>query len=140
MVKITEIEIRHSDVATLRKWVEDNEPYEACALLLGRFKNSTAQVDEIILTPNSSKSRVHFEIEPELLLKILLKAEEKQKDLVSIFHSHPTTPYPSGIDIPYMQNYPDTVWLILGLPRTEPMHGYQWIDGKIVEVKVKISA
>ncbi len=138
MVKITEIVLRRSDVATLRDWVEENEPYEACALLIGEIRNSIAQVDDLILTPSTTKSRVHFEIDPELLLKILLEAEEKNKDLVSIFHSHPTSPYPSGIDIPYMKNYPNTVWLIQGLPRTELMRAYQFFDEDIIEVKVRI--
>jgi proteasome lid subunit RPN8/RPN11 len=139
MDKITEIVLRRSDVATLRDWVEENEPYEACALLIGEIRNGIANVEDLILTPSTSKSRVQFEIDPELLLKILLEAEEKKKELISIFHSHPTTPYPSGIDIPYMQNYPNTVWLIQGLPRSELMRGYQWFEEKIVEVEVRIA-
>lgn len=139
MVKISEIWIRKADVTKLYDWVEENEPYEACALLVGTTKQSIAIVEEVILTPNISKSRAHFEIEPVLLYKIHLEAEEKNKRVVSIFHSHPISPYPSGTDVPYMQVNPGTVWLIRGIPRTEPMHGFQWVDDKIVEVKVKIT-
>jgi proteasome lid subunit RPN8/RPN11 len=138
--KIKELWIRRVDVAKLNDWVEENEPYEACALLIGKIKLSIAHVEELILTPNESKSATHFEINPELLLKVFLDLEEdKDRELVSIFHSHPARPYPSGIDIPYMQNYPDPVWLIKGLPMTELMRGYRWIDEKVVEVKVKIT-
>ena len=138
-MKISELWIRKVDVIKLYDWVEENKPYEACALLLGTIKQGIATVEEVILTPNTSKSTVHFEIDPELLLKIYLEAEEKNKALVSIFHSHPTSPYPSGVDIPYMQTNPGTVWLIKGLPKTEPMHGFQWVNDKVVEVKVKIT-
>ena len=139
MTRIEEIWIGKSEVIKLYDWVDENEPYEACALLLGTIKLGIAHVEEVILTPNTSKSSVHFEIDPELLVKILLETEEKDKVLVSIFHSHPTSPYPSGIDIPYMQNYPSTVWLIKGLPKTDPMHGFQWFENNIIEVKVKIT-
>lgn len=139
MGKIEELWIRKEDVVKLCDWVEENDPYEACALLIGTIKMGIAHIEEVMLTPSTSKSTVHFEIDPELLLQILLDLEDKENGLVSIFHSHPTSPYPSGIDIPYMQNYPGTVWLIKGLPKTEPMRGYQWVDEKIVEVKVKIT-
>ncbi len=139
MTLIRELRIKKGQVVKLIDWVDENNPYEACALLLGTIKLGIAHVEEVILTPNTSQSTVHFEIDPELLLQVLLDIEEKKKVLVSIFHSHPTSPYPSGIDIPYMQNYPDTVWLIKGLPKTEPMRGYQWIENKIIEVKVKIT-
>ncbi len=139
MKRIKELQIKQSHIKKLHDWVRKNEPFEACAILLGKIRDGIAEVDEVILTPNASESTVHFEIDPELLLKILLEAEEKNKQLVSIFHSHPTRPYPSGVDIPYMQNYPDTVWLIKGLPETEPMHGFQWFENTIVEVKINIT-
>jgi len=139
MGKIREIWLPKSDLIALQDWVTENEPNEACALLMGRVSSSIAIVEEIILTPNTSKSTIHFEIDPEFLLKILLEAEVKNQLLVSIFHSHPAQPYPSGIDIPYMQNYPQSVWLIMGLPKSEPIRGYQWYQNSIVEVKVKIT-
>ncbi len=139
MGKIKEIWISQSDVIKLYDWATENAPNEACALLLGQIKFDIAYVEEVIQTPNTSHSTVHFEIDPELLLQILLEAEEKNQPLVSIFHSHPASPYPSGIDVPYMQNYPNTVWLIKGLPATAPMRGFQWIENNIAEVKVKIT-
>ena len=139
MPKFQEIWIKKSDVVKLFDWVGENRPYEACALLVGSIKQNIALVEEVILTPNVSRSSVHFEIDPEFLLKVYLEAEEKNKFLVSIFHSHPASPYPSGVDIPYMQANPGTVWLIKGLPETEPMRGYQWVENKVVEVKVKIT-
>jgi proteasome lid subunit RPN8/RPN11 len=95
-------------------------------------------VEEVILTPNTSESTISFEIDPELLLKVHLEAEEKHQSLVSIFHSHPASPYPSGIDIPYMQYNAQSVWLIKGRPNMEPIRGYQWYQNSVVEVKVKI--
>jgi proteasome lid subunit RPN8/RPN11 len=138
MRKIEEIWLRKEDLIKLLDWVKENEPYEACALLLGKFTSNIAKVEEIILTPNTSKSTVSFEIDPEVLLKVLLEAEEKKQSLVSIFHSHPASPSPSGIDIPYMQYNTQSVWLIKGRPNTEPIRGYQWYQNSVVEVKVKI--
>jgi proteasome lid subunit RPN8/RPN11 len=138
MGKIREIWLPKADLERLQDWVSENDPKEACALLLGKISSNIARVEEIILTPNTSESTIHYEIDPELLLKILIEAEVKNQLLVSIFHSHPASPYPSGIDIPYMQHYPRSVWLIMGLPKTEPMRGYQWYQNSIIEVKVKI--
>ncbi len=137
--QIKEVWLQKKDVEKLYDWVEENRPYEACAIMLGKIEQGIAYVDEVILTPNTSKSSVHFEIDPELLLKIYLKAEEKKKSLVAIFHSHPTSPYPSGVDVPYMQHNPGTVWLIKGLPETAPMHAFQWYNQKVVEVRVRIT-
>ena len=138
MGKIREIWLPKADLERLQDWVSENDPKEACALLLGKISSNIARVEEIILTPNTSESTIHFEIDPELLLKILIEAEVKNQLPVGIFHSHPASPYPSGIDIPYMQHNPHSVWLIMGLPKTEPMRGYQWYQNSIIEVKVKI--
>lgn len=139
MSKIREIRISKSDVIKLYDWVDENRPYEACALLTGQIKLGIATVEEVILTPNTSRSQVHFEIDPEVLLKVYLDAEEKQMSLISVFHSHPTSPYPSGVDVPYMQTNPGTVWLIKGLPETAPMRGFQWVENQVLEVKMKIT-
>lgn len=138
MKKIEEIWLRKKDLNKLLEWVKENEPYEACALLVGKFSSNIAMVEEVILTPNAQKSTITFEIDPEMLLKVLLEAEEKHQSLVSIFHSHPAIASPSGVDIPYMQHNPQSVWLIKGRPNTEPIRGYQWYQNSIVEVKVKI--
>ena len=139
MKKIQEIWLRQVDVMKLYDWVDENEPNEACALLVGEIKQDIAFVEEIILTPNTSKSPVAFQIDPELLLKIIEDAMERKKMLVSIFHSHPLGPYPSGIDIPYMRYNLGTVWLIKEVPKTLPMRGFQWFEDEIIEVKVKIT-
>ncbi|MHA1267682.1 MAG: Mov34/MPN/PAD-1 family protein [Candidatus Helarchaeota archaeon] len=137
--RIKELQITESQILELNEWVKKNDPYEACALLIGTYNQKIAKVEEIVLTPNQSRSRIHFEIDPELLLQVLLDIEDNpNKHLISIFHSHPSTPYPSGIDIPFMKNYPGAIWLIKGLPETEPMRAYQWLNHQIVEVKVTI--
>ncbi len=138
MTKIKELRIKKLDVHKLLDWVEENEPIEACALLIGTIKMNIAYVDEVVLTPNDKPSLAEFSIDAELLYKVYEDAKDKNKKLVSIFHSHPIGSIPSFTDEAYMKYNSHAVWLIRGYPRTEPMRGYQWVANKIVEVKVTI--
>ena len=140
MGKIKELRIKKADVDKLLDWVDENAPIEACALLIGTIKRNIAYVDEVVLTTNVKPSSAEFQIDPELQWKIIQETLEIEKNIVSIFHSHPLGSYPSSIDENWMTWHPNAVWLIKGRPRTEPMRGYQWVANEIVEVKLTITS
>ncbi|MCV0367646.1 MAG: M67 family metallopeptidase [Nitrosopumilus sp.] len=105
MQKIT---ISESDKKILSEYSENQKPNESCAILFG--KNDT--VSDLFLTENIEESPVNFTISNEQLIEGYKMAEEKNLDVVGIFHSHPDSDaFPSNTDKKFMQSNP-VVWII----------------------------
>ena len=109
-------------------------PYEACAILLGNTDNEIWETDEIFLTENTDKSEINFTVSNEQLLAGYKSAEEKGLDVVGIFHSHPkSVPSPSNTDIKFMKVNP-VPWIIYsGL--TNEMKAYI-LDVEVIEIQI----
>ena len=87
---------------------ENQKPNESCAILFGKED----QVSDLFLTENIEQSPVNFTISNEQLIEAYKMAEEKEMDVVGIFHSHPNSDaYPSNTDKKFMQSNP-VVWII----------------------------
>jgi len=85
-----------------------NKEIEQCAMLLGKGN----KVLDIIFTENIDKSSVHFTISDKQLIETYQIAEEKQMDVIGIFHTHPfNVAWPSSTDKKYMKTNP-VVWII----------------------------
>jgi proteasome lid subunit RPN8/RPN11 len=90
------------------KW----NPNESCAILFGRVENEKSIVKDVFLAKNIDESTVNFTISNEELLKAYKIAEEKNLDIVGIFHSHPSSDaFPSSTDKKFMYTNP-VVWVI----------------------------
>ena len=87
-------------------------PNESCAILFGSVENEKSIVKEAFLAENIDKSPVNFTISNEELLKTYKIAEEKNLDVIGIFHSHPSSEaFPSSTDKKFMYTNP-VVWVI----------------------------
>ncbi|MFW9967645.1 MAG: M67 family metallopeptidase [Candidatus Thorarchaeota archaeon] len=100
-----------NDLIRLHNHAEQSLPLEAAALLFGRVQNNEVVVSHIEIVYNIAESRTSFSIDPETEYKLLVDAEEREADLVGIFHSHPAPPKPSSRDLQNMRLNP-VVWLI----------------------------
>ena len=90
------------------KW----NPNESCAILFGSVENEKSIVKEVFLAENIDESPVNFTISNEELLKTYKIAEEKNLDVIGIFHSHPSSEaFPSSTDKKFMYTNP-VVWVI----------------------------
>lgn len=90
-------------------------PEEACGLLGG--KRGIAEV--VLPVTNMLHSATRFEMEPAEQLKAFLYLEERQMDLVGVYHSHPKGPeVPSDTDISHFY-YPGVISLIWSYDGTE---------------------
>lgn len=97
-----------SDKKILTEHAENAKPNESCAILFGRGDT----VSEIFLTENIEESPVNFTISNEQLIDGYRIAEEKNVDVIGIFHSHPSSEaYPSNTDKKFMQSNP-VAWII----------------------------
>lgn len=100
--------LKQSDKKILSQYSENQKPNEACAILFG--KNN--QVQDIFLAENIDESPINFTISNEQLLEGYKIAENKEMDVIGIFHSHPNSDaFPSNTDKKFMQSNP-VVWII----------------------------
>ena len=129
------IKISESLRKNLELHANEQNPYEACAILLGNKDKKIWETTEIFLTENIEKSEINFTVSNEQLLEGYKMAEEKGLDVVGIFHSHPKSlPSPSNTDIKFMKGNP-IPWIIYsGL--TKEMKAYL-LDSEIIQILIK---
>lgn len=97
-----------TDKKILSEYSENQKPNESCAILFG--KND--KVLDLFLTENIEKSPLNFTISNKQLIEAYNIAEEKEMEVIGIFHSHPDSDaYPSNTDKKFMQSNP-VVWII----------------------------
>ncbi len=93
---------------------------EVCGLLLGRREGEVFSVHEVRFITNRLNSPTEFEMEPLEMVEAIDDAEERDLEVVGIFHSHlKCPPRPSGRDLRGMELWP-VVWLIV-TPKGEMM-------------------
>ena len=129
------IKISESLRKNLELHANEQNPYEACAILLGNKDEKIWNATEIFLTENIEKSEINFTVSNEQLLEGYKMAEETGLDIVGIFHSHPKSlPSPSNTDVKFMKGNP-IPWIIYsGL--TKEMKAYL-LDSEIIQISIK---
>jgi [CysO sulfur-carrier protein]-S-L-cysteine hydrolase len=101
------ISLSATQIRKLEGIAKDALPNESCAFLLGH----NDKVKEILEVRNSDQSPLTFRIESKDLLHAYYLAESKGMQVIAIFHSHPTKPWPSSTDVKFMEINP-VVWVI----------------------------
>ena len=100
--------LSESDKKLLAEHAENEKPNESCAILFGKDN----RVSEVFLTKNIEESPVNFTISNEQLIEGYNIAEQKNIEVIGIFHSHPDSDaYPSNTDKKFMQSNP-VAWVI----------------------------
>lgn len=107
-------------------------PNESCAFLLGH----NDKVKEILEVRNSDESPVTFRIESKDLLNAYYLAESKGLQVIAIFHSHPTKPWPSSTDVKFMEINP-IVWVIYSTTDAQ-LKAFIHDDDLVKEVHIRI--
>lgn len=98
-------------IDSLKKLSISSLPFETCALLIGEKFGNENIVKNILPLNNYVQSSIAFIIEPDELFDAYQKSKKMNLDVISIFHSHPTNPYPSETDKIYMLLNP-VIWII----------------------------
>jgi len=116
-----EILLNQKQIDTLIEHSEKAGISESCAMLLGTHNDQQWNVKEVFLTRNAhADSETSFIITPEELLQGYELAEEKQLELVGIFHSHPNSAAsPSTVDKKFMKVNGDIPWIIFSGRNTD---------------------
>ena len=100
--------LSQADKKILSEYSENQKPNESCALLFGK----DGRVSDLFLTENIENSPVNFTISNKQLIEGYNMAEEREIEVIGIFHSHPDSEaYPSNTDKEFMQSNP-VIWII----------------------------
>lgn len=112
-------------------------PREACGLGGGR----NGKVENVYPLPNAERSATRYLADPEAQLQAMLEIEDRGREIVAIYHSHPSSPpTPSDTDLE-MASYPEALYLIISLvERQRPaLRAFHIHEGKSREVEVYVS-
>ena len=125
------IKLSQTHKKILTEHAENENPNESCAILFGKENI----VSEVFLTKNIEESPVNFTISNEQLIEGYKIAEEKEMDVIGIFHSHPDSEaYPSNTDKKFMQSNP-VAWIIYsGINKN--FRAY-FLESDIVEIPIE---
>ncbi len=132
------------------------KPNEACGLIFGKIeeqKKSNSK-DEFFYhfygikfecIESSHKSPIAFLMDDynKLIEISSTYSKEYNYQLISIFHSHPGSAYPSGIDIPYMEGYYKSgvskfkhlIWTIMNA-NSEKLNGFIYIFNELKQIQI----
>jgi proteasome lid subunit RPN8/RPN11 len=139
------------DGATVEQIVEHGHsdfPYEVCGLLAGQRARpesgqgadaQPARVQAIYRVPNASRSMTSYSMEPKAMLHAFNDMDDRELDLLAIYHTHThTEAFPSPTDVE-LATYPDAVYLICSLEDDEPViRAFDIVRGKITERTLQI--
>ena len=106
-------------------------PYEVCGLLAGVDGAPTKHYR----IPNAARSMTFYNMDPKALLAAMNEMDDREWDLLGIYHSHThTEAYPSATDVE-LAFYADAVYLIVSLQDDDDPHvrAFDIVDGVITE-------
>jgi [CysO sulfur-carrier protein]-S-L-cysteine hydrolase len=105
-------------------------PFEVCGLLAGHDGQVTAHYE----IPNEARSMTFYNMEPKAMLHAFNDMDDRDIDLLAIYHSHThTEAFPSATDVE-RATYPDAVYLIVSLQEPEPViRAFNIVEGKVTE-------
>ncbi|MEM2856064.1 MAG: M67 family metallopeptidase [Candidatus Nitrosocaldaceae archaeon] len=100
MIKKLELYCKHID--ELQRITKNALPLESCALLVGNIRYDIAKVEYIIELKNIANSYAMFMFDEKEFYELYMKVRKDKRDIIAIFHSHPSKPEPSSMDLKYM--------------------------------------
>jgi len=109
---------------------------ELAGVMLGYKIHDTVYVRKFKIGENILHDPFRFFLDPEQLYKFIIEGEEKGLELVALWHTHPSSPNPSLIDLKYMELWP-IVWIITS-SLTGEFTASIYRDGKLHSVIVEI--
>ncbi|MFQ5826618.1 MAG: M67 family metallopeptidase [Dehalococcoidia bacterium] len=111
-------------------------PHECCGLLAG----SQGRVKHLYRARNADHSPVRYSLDPKELFGYIRDIEDRDWDLLGIYHSHThTEAYPSATDVK-LAFWPDSLYFIISLERPEEpyIRAFRILEGKIGEEELRI--
>jgi [CysO sulfur-carrier protein]-S-L-cysteine hydrolase len=132
------MEIAQSLIDEIVAHAREDAPNECCGLVAGRDGAAT----RVFRARNAMASPLAYNVHPQDLLRITSEIEAAGEELAAIYHSHTRSPAePSQTDINLAANWPDPVYLICSIARSDApvVRGWRLRDGRVAEVEVSVA-
>jgi len=120
-MKIKNLHISNSLLASLTQLSKSCFPEESCAVLFGHIEGEISlelYVTKMIELKNIVHSNVEFRWDDMEFYNHCIQQAKDGLSFVGVFHSHPNDPYISGYDRDVIKNigklYPELVWIVYG--------------------------
>jgi len=115
-----------------------DHPDEACGLVAGQGGRPT----RVIPMANAARSPTFYEMDPLEQLRAFNEMDDRDEDLLAIYHSHTMTEaYPSRTDVS-IAGYPEAHYVLVSTrdPDEVEFRSFRIVDGVITEEQVAVSA
>lgn len=127
--------------ATMREEIiahaESELPRECCGLIAGKDGEAT----RLYRLTNVEAGNRLYRIDDDELYGVIRELDDREEDILVIYHSHPVTEaYPSRTDV-NLAFYPDAFYLICSLqdPERPSLRSFRIVDEQITEVPLTIA-
>jgi proteasome lid subunit RPN8/RPN11 len=118
-----------------------DHPDEACGIVAGPAGSDRPERLKPML--NAARSPTFFEFESQELLQLYREVDDRDEDIVVIYHSHTATEaYPSRTDVTFGSNSPDSHWVLVSTrdPDETEFRSFRIVDGEVTEEPVEVVA
>jgi proteasome lid subunit RPN8/RPN11 len=115
----------------------EDVPNECCGMVAGKGDEAV----EVIRGVNAAASPLRYEMTGQAFYDMFTAIEEKDLDLVAIYHSHTkSAAYPSQTDVNQAQNWPEPIYVIISLADAEnpDVQAFHLADLKIADAELEI--
>jgi proteasome lid subunit RPN8/RPN11 len=135
------LEISREFVAAILSQSRLEYPDEACGVILGPIGSGSAiRIKPMI---NAAHSPTFYEFDPKDLLALYREVDDRDEEIVVIYHSHPgSEAYPSQTDIAYAGE-PGAHYVLVStreeIAPVSEFRSFRIIDGVVAEESVEIS-
>ena len=117
-----------------------DHPDEACGVVTGPAGSDRPVNVRPML--NAARSPTFFEFESKELLQLYRDVDDRDEDIVVIYHSHTATEaYPSRTDITFGSNSPESHWVLVSTrdPDSVEVRSFRIVDGEVTEEPVELT-
>lgn len=111
-------------------------PNECCGLVA----SSNGDAMRVYRATNAERSPVKYVVDPRDQIRIQNDIDENGWELGAIYHSHTRTePFPSQTDINLARNWPDPLYVIVGVAGGEPdVRAFRIVDGTVTATELEV--
>jgi proteasome lid subunit RPN8/RPN11 len=112
-------------------------PNECCGMIAARDGRAVA----VHRVPNKAANpKVAYLMDGQELYDAWKAIEDDDLEIGAIYHSHPRTePTPSLTDVSLSENWPETLWVIVGLSGPKPdVRAFRIVDGAVTPAALEV--
>ena len=114
----------------------EEAPNECCGLVA----STNGDAVRIYRAANAEHSPVKYVVDPRDQIRIQNDIDRNGWDLGAIYHSHTRTePFPSQTDVNLARNWPEPIYVIVGVAGDDAdVRAFRIVDGTVTETELEV--